>query len=168
MVYTAKLDRASKIITVVCCALITGIVVLSVNSLTKVPVGSFSFFKYLLIAVLLILVPVLCYLFSIKEYSLEGNTFKISRNLNSLAINIGEINEARLLTKHDMKGMIRTFGVGGLFGYFGRFYNNTLGSVYLYTTQQNNRILITTKKGLKIIVSPDNLQLLENLKQRIH
>ena len=62
---------------------------------------------------------------------------------------------AQIVDKETMKWTVRTFGVGGLFGYFGKFANRALGSMTLYATRRNNYVLIITTDERKIIITPD-------------
>ncbi|MDZ7614650.1 MAG: PH domain-containing protein [Flavobacteriaceae bacterium] len=70
------------------------------------------------------------------------------------------------MTDKQLKWTIRTLGVGGLFGYFGYFWNREIGSMIWYTSQQKNRILITLKNEDKIVISPDDPSLYDSLKWR--
>jgi hypothetical protein len=61
--------------------------------------------------------------------------------------------------------VIRTGGIGGLFGYYGWFRSSNLGSIFYYATQSKNRILIELNDGEKIMITPDDpLALLMDLK----
>ncbi len=54
-----------------------------------------------------------------------------------------------------MKWTIRTFGVGGLFGYYGEFVNWKLGNMTWYATRRDKTVLIETVDDKKLIVTPD-------------
>jgi len=107
------------------------------------------------------------YLLSIKSYAVENNQLVIKKIAGERRIEIADIEEIRLIEKGDMFGTIRTFGNGGLFGYYGKFYNRTFGSMTLYTTQRTNRIFIRTKSGSKIVISPDDISLADKLKSEL-
>jgi hypothetical protein len=68
-----------------------------------------------------------------------------------------------LVDKSEFRTLIRTFGVGGLFGYYGYYYSSSLGKLILYTTQRKNLILIEQKVGRKVLLSPDGTSMLETL-----
>ncbi|MBW7943281.1 MAG: hypothetical protein H3C64_13055, partial [Candidatus Kuenenia stuttgartiensis] len=87
--------------------------------------------------------------------------------VRKIKIDFREIENVRLLENRETIGLLRVFGVGGLFGYFGKYYNSKIGSVNLYTSQRKNRILISTLGGNKYIISPDNLDLLKYLKSNM-
>jgi len=64
-----------------------------------------------------------------------------------------------------MIGSLRTFGIGGLFGYVGNFKNGILGSYSAYATNQKSTVLIETKNQ-KFIVTPDDpIEFTQSLKQ---
>ena len=50
----------------------------------------------------------------------------------------------------------RLFGVGGLFGYFGKFVYYKIGSVDLYSTNKSNQVLIRFSGHKQIVLSPEN------------
>jgi hypothetical protein len=51
-------------------------------------------------------------------------------------------------------GSIRAFGVGGFFGYVGKFRSKDLGSYEAYVTDEDNSVLLEFQDK-KIVVSPD-------------
>ncbi len=57
--------------------------------------------------------------------------------------------------KDKMGWAIRIFGVGGLFGYFGKFANKEMGNMTWYATRRDKTVLVTTTGNKKIIVTPD-------------
>ena len=59
--------------------------------------------------------------------------------------------------------MIRTFGVGGLFGIYGKFYTNGLGNITVFGTQSKNYILIRTNSQ-KIVITPDDIGIIEKIR----
>ena len=64
-----------------------------------------------------------------------------------------------LLDKERLNGSIRTFGVGGLFGYWGRFANSKIGVMTWYATRRDNAVLITKFNNKKIVLTPDEPEL---------
>jgi cytochrome c biogenesis protein CcdA len=105
----------------------------------------------------------LCFLFAPQKYSIEENEIIIQRPISNIHISIDSIKEIRQVDKSETKGMIRTFGVGGLFGNFGKFYAPALGRITMYATQNKNYVLIIANKR-KIIITPDDLAIIEQIK----
>lgn len=54
-------------------------------------------------------------------------------------------------------GSIRTLGIGGLFGFIGRFHNAVLGSYKAYATNELNTVVLEFADE-KIVVTPDDPQ----------
>ena len=84
----------------------------------------------------------------------------ILRRYKSIVINRDEIKSVQPLSKSDFRGAIRTCGVGGLFGYFGHYYSNRLGSFRLFATSFQNLFLIKLWSGKSIVIScaePDKM-----------
>lgn len=52
-----------------------------------------------------------------------------------------------------LSNSIRLFGIGGMFGYFGWFYNATLGIFRAYITDNKKAFLIKCKQGKPIVFS---------------
>lgn len=55
-----------------------------------------------------------------------------------------------------LKGVIRTFGVGGFMGSWGRFWSKDLGSFRAYVTRGDRAVAIRDRVGKTIVLSPDD------------
>ncbi|MCX6308246.1 MAG: hypothetical protein NTY32_05220 [Bacteroidia bacterium] len=58
----------------------------------------------------------------------------------------------RRLNNHDLDGMIRNFGSGGVGGYIGFFQNARLGRFYMLAVSRSNLALITTVEGKQFVI----------------
>jgi hypothetical protein len=103
------------------------------------------------------------YLFSTNSYTVTDSEFIIHRPISNRVIKIADIAEIRTTDSTDFTGTIRTFGVGGLFGYYGKYYSSKIGSMTWYVTQKQNKILVRTQQGDKIIISPDDISLVDQV-----
>jgi hypothetical protein len=165
MEFKASLDNLTKIITSIIFIIP---VVIGVRLFNSAQIINADFiFSYGSIVLLFILILLVCYLFHTRKYIVSNQELIIKRPVKERKIPISDMEEIRLIKPGEMLGTIRTFGVGGLFGYYGLFYNKTFGSMTLYTTQRKNRIFIRTKTNGKIVISPDDLSLVELLKSRL-
>ena len=115
------------------------------------------------VLLLFVVTVVISYLYSIKTYTLTDSELVINRPISNRVIKISDITEIRTTDSADYSGTIRTFGNGGLFGYYGKYYSSPLGNMTWYVTQRKNRILIRTKQSDKIIISPDDISLVEKV-----
>jgi len=157
--YTASLDSFTKTLTWFVIIILAGVGFRSVAELTKAA-GDLN-----IIAVhggvILLLVAILLgsYAFGPQGYVLGANELVIKRLALDKHIKLTDLAEVRILNEEDMSWTIRTFGVGGLFGHYGKYYNKSLGSFTQYATRRNNQIFMRTHQGKKIIITPDDLEL---------
>lgn len=117
------------------------------------------------VSVLLLGILLLSYAFSPRSYSLTSTELIIHRLIGKKRISFSNINSTQQLSKNALHFFktIRTFGVGGLFGYYGQFYNSTFGHMTVYATQRKNMVMIFTKDGGQIVISPNDEDFLEDL-----
>jgi hypothetical protein len=117
------------------------------------PENGQDIFKY--IAIPLILVFVIVYLLRPNNYSISSDKLLIHRMLGDVEIDRNHIQSVEEIDESQVKNSLRTFGVGGFFGSFGKFWNGKLGSMTWYVTRKNNFVLVETKDQKKIILTPD-------------
>jgi hypothetical protein len=95
-----------------------------------------------------------------QRLEIGADAIVILRRYKSIVLERENIKSIEPLTKGDMRGAIRTCGVGGLFGYFGHYYSNKLGSFKLFATSFDNLYLIKLWSGKTIVLScaePDKM-----------
>lgn len=92
--------------------------------------------------------------FGIFGYHIEDGQFKILRLGWSKDIDLSDITNV-VYRPRAMTGSVRTFGIGGMFGYVGYFRNTILKSYKAYVTHRDKTVVLTTKEG-EIVVSPDD------------
>jgi membrane protein YdbS with pleckstrin-like domain len=166
MTYKASYDTTVKILS----TLITGaIAVIAVSYLINIfqaamqGVAISAYAGKIILVFLLVGLVLFVFLFSVKNYAIENNSLHINRWLNKVIIPFAEIKTVRVVTDADMGLVFRTFGVGGLFGYLGKFSSSKLGSLTYYATQNKNRVFIEMHDGKKLLITPDDLALAEQL-----
>ena len=77
----------------------------------------------------------------------------ILRRYKSITISSKDVISVEHLPKNGLRGAVRTFGVGGLFGYFGSYYKAGIGAFKLYATSQDDLFLIRLVNGKNIVIS---------------
>lgn len=92
--------------------------------------------------------------FGIFGYHIEDGQLKILRLGWSKDIDLSAVTKVEY-RPHSMTGSVRTFGIGGLFGYVGYFRNSILKSYKAYVTHRDKTVVLTTKEG-EIVISPDD------------
>jgi hypothetical protein len=105
-----------------------------------------------IIAVWLLILIV--FLFRPISYTINENSVIDHRVLKGIAIPKANIVEKKQIPSEDTTWTIRTFGVGGLFGYYGKFFHTKYGSMIWYATQRKNYVMLVTQ-GTKFVLTPN-------------
>lgn len=141
--YKASLDKTAIIITILASLLFGTLIVIDF---------------ILPLAILLIIIYLICLYLKPLRYEIREDEIIIRRLIKSVRIRRSDIESLKLLDKSAIKGTVRTFGVGGLFGWYGKFANSQLGDMTWYVTRRDKIVLIKTKDGEKILISPDEAE----------
>jgi hypothetical protein len=104
----------------------------------------------------MIILLIVTYGFSPKGYVLEDGVFTVLRPFKAKNYPLSDIQSVSVVEKKNLKGSIRTFGVGGLFGYFGLFRNSTYGNMVWYATRRDRFVVIERSNGKTIVITPDD------------
>jgi hypothetical protein len=163
MEYKASRDKTVHIITVGVIILFVFLGYKSIMGLVHANRNLIPIFIYSSIITFLIGTISLSFLYAPRKYYVTLDNVIIHRPLSDKTIPIDSIIQIRPISKTELKGTIRTFGVGGLFGYYGKFYSKGLGSFTMFGTQSKNYILIKTKNK-KIVITPDDIGIIEHVK----
>ncbi len=151
MKYAASLDRTSKIITLI----ISLLFLIIITSLVVSFVQHREFTSLIAIG-LLIVIYVVTYFFRPVNYQIKNNSIVVHRYASDVVFSHTEIKKIEIIPPQKLRGSIRIFGVGGLYGYFGQFSNRDLGYMTWYATQRDNEaVLIELNNQKKIIITPD-------------
>jgi hypothetical protein len=120
------------------------------------------------VGIMLFMVIVLSFWgYSPKSYIVDERFLIIHRKISDVKILLQDIVEIRLVRPDEFDGTIKTFGSGGLFGYFGFYYNSKLGgNIELFATQRKNRVLITTSNKKIYLITPDDVNIIEKIKNQ--
>jgi hypothetical protein len=89
-------------------------------------------------------------------YKITNDKLIIHRLISNVEIDRQNIRTAELIDKNKISWSLRTFGVGGLFGYFGNFANLKMGRMTWYATRRDRTVLLMTNDNRKIILTPDD------------
>jgi hypothetical protein len=148
--FTTSLDKFNKITTIIISAILLAVLIL-VFFLT--PADGQNVAKS--VSIIPIIAFIVVYLLRPNNYSVSADKLLIHRMINNVEINRNNIQSVQEIDVSKIKNSIRTFGVGGFFGSFGKFWNSTLGNMTWYVTRKNNFVLVETKDQKKIILTPD-------------
>jgi hypothetical protein len=104
----------------------------------------------------IIIMLVVTYGFSPKGYVLSDGVLTVLRPFKVKNFPLSDIQSVTAVEKKNLKGSIRTFGVGGLFGYYGLFRNSTYGNMTWYATRRDRFVVIERSNGKTIVITPDD------------
>ena len=150
MIYKASWDNSVKVITIGVTVLFLAILSMPLFKKDDNVVGQFF------LGAMIVFIYVGVYLFRPVNYKLTSDKLTIHRPFSDVNIDLSLTESVLLLEKGALKFKIRTFGVGGLFGNYGKFYNTHFGKMTWYATRMDRAVLVKTTDGKKIIVTPDD------------
>jgi Bacterial PH domain len=111
----------------------------------------------LVIAIILIGAYIVAYAYQPQYYVVGKDDLSIKRLSSNIVIPKSAVQSVSIIHRDMLDVSLRTFGVGGLFGYYGKFSNSKLGAMIRYIKRMDSLVLITTSAE-KIIVSPDDAE----------
>ena len=138
MEFSVRYDRTTKVLTALVCVLL-----LSVPLFTDAP-------KILAISALVIAAS---FAWSPRGYTISGRTLTVKRLVGNARVPLNDLRDVRRATADDLRGCLRLFGSGGMFGYFGLFRTSKLGRCWWYATNRQNMVVVITGDQT-VLVSP--------------
>jgi hypothetical protein len=150
MIYKTSMDNVTKGITV-------GVTIL----FAIIIAGQFAVIKDaghavpIYTTILLILIYFIAFAWRPVSYEISAEQVIVHKLFKNVKISRDLIDQVEIIGNDKIRPALRTFGVGGLFGYYGNFASFKMGAMTWYATRRNNTVLIRTKKNKKIILTPD-------------
>jgi hypothetical protein len=138
--FSASYDLPTKIVSTVVCVIL---VVVAAAAQSAVAVG---------IGALLIIVS---YAYSPRGYAIQERSIIIKRPVGNVRFPLERVQEARRRNADDLRGCIRLWGNGGVFGYYGLFRTSKLGKCTWYVTNRSNAVVVITGEKTALF-SPDD------------
>jgi hypothetical protein len=103
-----------------------------------------------------LLIYFIAFAFRPINYVVTKEEIVVRRPILNVHIKRADVKSAELIERNKITGSIRTFGVGGLFGYYGNFANFSLGRMTWYATRKDKPVLVKTINDKKIIFTPND------------
>jgi len=161
MQYRASLDTTAKLITGFTLALLAFI------SYRNWFIFAVPLWLKILISVLFLALIIVSWIYAPQNYVLSNDNLIINRPVNKITVPYSQITQIREISKAELGTLIRVWGSGGFFGFYGRFRSTRMGRMQLYTTSRKNLVLLVTDNGDQILLSPDDLSLVNHIKERM-
>ncbi len=152
MRFGAPWSTSVKTITILVIATLGFVVAVGIFLLVGVGSGS-SILIALATIVIPVLIPIASAFWMIRGYVLEGETLSIQRLGWQSMLDLKELVSAEV-DPEAMARSHRTFGIGGLFCFYGRFTNKKLGAYRAYATDPKRSVVLKFQDQT-VVVSPD-------------
>lgn len=120
--------------------------------------------------VILLVFLTLCVIFfyAPKEISLTEDRLILTKGASRLTLRYADIQDVRMYDPRST-GNIRVFGIGGIFGYVGRYYNRDIGYYTSYVGDYSQAFLLETRTRKKYLLSCDRAaRMVEEIRKHIH
>lgn len=150
MVFRASMDRTTRISTIVVTVLFAALPVAGL--FMGIASGNWALAA---VGCVLAVVYAIVYVYRPTAYEITTHGLLIHRPAGVVKIASSRIRQVQPLEKAQVRFALRTFGVGGLFGYFGSFYTKSLGTMTWYLTRFDALVLIETDRE-KLVLSPND------------
>lgn len=167
LVQPAPWDKRLKVLTAVVVTAILGVGAMTLWTASRAAAAGASVVPVLVSAAVCGCIIAVSALYAPRGYALDATALRVQRRAGELEIPLASITAVRRADREELRGSIRTFGVGGLFGYFGRFYNSRLGGYRMYATRSSDYVLVTTNKGPVLLTPAEPDRMVAAIEQRL-
>lgn len=139
--FSASYDRTTKVISLITAGLLIGVSLLAQQPLV---LGVSA------------LILALAYAYSPRGYAFSEQSLIVKRLIGDVRIPLEDVRAARRATSDDLRGCMRLWGSGGLFGYYGLFRTSALGRCTWYVTNRQKMVVLVTGSRTALF-SPDDV-----------
>jgi len=151
MTYKTSLDKTAIVITI-CVTILFAVIIGGQYSIIKDAGRAIPIYT----TTACLLIYFMAFAFRPINYVVTKDELIVSRPLLNVHIKRADIKSVELIERNKITGSIRTFGVGGLFGYYGNFANFSLGRMTWYATRKDTPVLVKIIDNKKIIFTPND------------
>jgi hypothetical protein len=99
---------------------------------------------------------IVSYAYSPRGYAIQERSITIKRLAGNARFPLERVREARPATADDLRGSIRLWGNGGVFGYYGLFRTSKLGKCTWYLANRSHAVVVISDEKT-VLFSPDDV-----------
>jgi len=143
--FSASYDTTTKIVSGVVCA-----------GLLLAAAATMAAAHGVIIRCLVLITLPLTYVYSPRGYKVDGRSIVVKRLVGNVSMPLDGIRAARRINSDDLRGCIRLWGSGGLFGYYGLLRTSSLGRCTWYVTNRRNAVVVIGESKTTVY-SPDDI-----------
>ena len=141
--FRASYDGTTKVVSTITVLLLLAIPIATQNTLAAALVGGLD-----------VLLLALAYAYSPRGYAISEGDLVVRRLIGDVRFPLTDVRSVRIATAEDLRGCVRLWGSGGLFGYYGLFRTSKLGRSSWYMTNRRNAVVVITAAKTALL-SPD-------------
>lgn len=164
MEFKVSFDTYAKVVITIITILFLGIPAFFIQLMFQAEDPRPLLIPFILILLINGSIYVVCYLYRPLKYVISTGKIIIKRPAKDKIIELADITSAYAITPGSMGWVMKTFGNGGLFGFYGEFRSNRYGDMTWYATRKSNYVMLETREG-KIVLTPDDLQMVNEIKK---
>jgi hypothetical protein len=90
-----------------------------------------------------------------RALAVGGGEVRVERPLRPVVIPLAALRAVGRLPREAEGGLLRTFGSGGAFGYYGRYWSRRLGAVRLHATRLRDFVVLEADDGRHLVTPGD-------------
>lgn len=149
-------DRALRVSTSLVVVLVLGVGLGVPLLVWRAEPGSPAGLPALLLPLLVVVVFLpLAWALAPRALTLGGGVLRVERPLRPVEIPLDGIRAAGRLPREALRGLLRTWGNGGAFGWYGRHWSRGLGAIRLHATRRDGYVVIDTDEGRHVVTPGD-------------
>ena len=164
MEFKASFDTYAKVVITLVTILFLGITAFFAQLMAQSDDPKTLLAPFILILVINVGIYVVCYLYQPLKYVISSGKVIVKRPIKDKIIALADIKNVYATTPESMGRVMKTFGNGGLFGFYGEFRSNRYGEMTWYATRKSNYVMLETSEG-RIVITPDDLQMVNEIKK---
>lgn len=134
-----------------------------VNQLVKLPIGSLSFIGTGAVLCFILITLLYSFVSQIEYVCLAEESVIIKKMLGEITISRSDIVQVRY--KKSIMSDVRLWGISGLFGHIGLFWNSNIGKYYAFVKDGNSMLEIKTRRKCYVISCDDYTQVVSLLQK---
>jgi hypothetical protein len=147
--YNAPWSRTLLLLTLIFTAVLLGITLSGWRGIASLQIGTLDFW----LSILPLLIVVGAAFFTVRGYSVTNDEILVHRLFWDTKLSRQGLQSAAL-EPDALRGALRTFGNGGLFGFTGWYQSSRLGSFRVFATD-SARTVVLRYAGKAVVVTPD-------------
>ncbi len=157
MEFPVRVGRLVKWVSALSCALLIGLGLMFQFSATRLPSG-LNWMSWALMAL-----PLICLLFIVRGYRIDGGTLYVRRLVHETAIDLRDLSSVEVVPKAFDRAL-RVFGNGGLFSFSGWFWRRGMGLMKAYAMDIGPGLLLRWSDRAVVLTPTDPQAMQERLK----